>query len=114
MGAGRRRVRGRGGTGRVSADGPGDDAARADDDPVGGMEPDPIAYLMHHGIAAKLHCMSALADEAGKNLLQKAHEVRANLLVMGAYGHSRIRERVFGGATRHVMANADIPVFLQH
>ncbi len=84
------------------------------DDPVGVMEPDPIAYLMHHGIAAKLHCMSALADEAGKNLLQKAHEVRANLLVMGAYGHSRIRERVFGGATRHVMANADIPVFLQH
>ncbi len=84
------------------------------DDPVGVMEPDPIAYLMHHGIAAKLHCTSAPADEAGKNLLQKAHEVRANLLVMGAYGHSRIRERVFGGATRHVMANADLPVFLQH
>jgi len=85
-----------------------------DDHQVGVMEPDPIVYLTHHGIAAKLHCISAPADEAGKNLLQKAHEVRANLLVMGAYGHARIREHVFGGATSYVMANADIPVFLQH
>ncbi|OOG63525.1 hypothetical protein B0E46_10785 [Rhodanobacter sp. B04] len=83
-------------------------------DQVGVTEPDPIAYLRHHGIAAKPHCISVPAIEAGKSLLQKAHEVRADLLVMGAYGHSRIRERVLGGATRHVMANADIPVFMQH
>ena len=84
------------------------------DDPASLTEPDPIAYLMHHGIAAKPHCISVPADKAGKNLLQTAREMRADLLVMGAYGHSRIRERVFGGATRHVMANADIPVFMQH
>jgi nucleotide-binding universal stress UspA family protein len=77
-------------------------------------EPDPIAYLMHHGIAAKPHYIQVPAEEAGKVLLQKAHEMDADLLVMGAYGHSRIRERVLGGATRHVMANADIPVFMQH
>lgn len=33
---------------------------------------------------------------------------------MGGYGHSRIRQRVLGGATRHVMAHAGIPVFMQH
>jgi hypothetical protein len=76
--------------------------------------PDPIVYLMHHGIAAKPHYIHVPPDEVGKVLLQKAHEIHANLLVMGAYGHSRIRERVLGGATRHVMANADIPVFMQH
>jgi len=84
------------------------------DNQVSVTEPDPIVYLMHHGIAAKPHYIRVPADEAGKTLLQKAHEVRADLLVMGAYGHSRIRERVLGGATRHVMANANIPVFMQH
>lgn len=85
-----------------------------DDDQASVMEPDPIVYLMHHGIAAKPDYISVPAGEAGKSLLQRAREVRANLLVMGAYGHSRIHEHVFGGATRYVMANANIPVFLQH
>lgn len=84
------------------------------DSKVGVTEPDPVVYLMHHGIAAKPHYIHVSPDEAGKVLLQKAGEIRADLLVMGAYGHSRIRERVLGGATRHVMANANIPVFMQH
>lgn len=77
-------------------------------------EPDPVVYLMHHGIAAKSHRVQVTVDEAGKTLLEKAREVHADLLVMGAYSHSRIRERVLGGATRHVITNADIPVFMQH
>lgn len=84
------------------------------DTQVSVAEPDPIVYLMHHGIAAKPHYIRISAEEAGKTLLQKARDVHADLLVMGAYGHSRIRERVLGGATRHVMANADIPIFMQH
>lgn len=78
------------------------------------VEPDPVIYLMHHGVAAKPHYIRVPSDEAGKTLLQKAYEECADLLVMGAYGHSRIRERVLGGATRHVMVNADLPVFMQH
>ena len=84
------------------------------DDQLGVRKPDPILYLRHHGIAAKSHYLDVPAGEAGKGLLQKAREVGADLLVMGAYGHSRIRERVLGGATHHVMANADIPVFMHH
>ena len=36
--------------------------------------------------------------------------MRADLLVMGAYGHSRLRELIFGGATHHVLEHADLPV----
>jgi nucleotide-binding universal stress UspA family protein len=84
------------------------------DDQPSVTEPDPIVYLMHHGISAKPHYIRVEADEAGKALLQQVRAVRADLLVMGAYGHSRVRERVLGGATRYVMANANIPVFMQH
>lgn len=85
-----------------------------DNSQVGVREPDPISYLMHHGIATKLHHLQVPAGEAGRSLLQQAHNMGAGLLVMGAYGHSRIRERILGGATRHVMANGDIPIFMQH
>ncbi|HEY8682684.1 MAG TPA: universal stress protein [Rhodanobacter sp.] len=47
-------------------------------------------------------------------LLKKARDAQIDLLVMGAYGHSPMRERVFGGATRHVLEQADIPVLMQH
>ena len=40
--------------------------------------------------------------------------VGATLLVMGGYGHARLREAVFGGFTRHVLAGADIPVLMAH
>ncbi|GLQ42146.1 universal stress protein [Dyella nitratireducens] len=84
------------------------------DSQVSVAEPDPIIYLMHHGVAAKPHYIRVPADEAGEVLLKKAKTEHSDLLVMGGYGHSRIRERVLGGATRHVMAHADIPVFMQH
>lgn len=84
------------------------------DNQVGVTEPDPIVYLMHHGVAARPHYIRVTAEEAGGALLQKARDIRADLLVMGAYGHSRIRERVLGGATRHVLAHADMPLFMQH
>ncbi|GLQ89055.1 universal stress protein [Dyella flagellata] len=78
------------------------------------VEPDPMIYLMHHGVATKVCYLNVSADEAGKALLDRAKHEGADLLVMGGYGHSRIRERVLGGATRHVMAHAGIPVFMQH
>lgn len=40
--------------------------------------------------------------------------MHANLLVVGAYSHSRLRERVLGGATRHMLVHAEIPVLMQH
>ena len=51
---------------------------------------------------------------AGEALLQRASDGGTDLLVMGAYGHSRMREFVFGGATRHVLRHAKIPVLMSH
>ena len=49
------------------------------------------------------------ASSAGKALLKHAKEIDAGLIVMGAYGHSRLREFVFGGATRHVLDDMTAP-----
>jgi protein CrcB len=50
----------------------------------------------------------------GAALLAEAHRVGADLLVMGAYTHSRLAELVLGGATRHMLGHADLPVLLRH
>jgi nucleotide-binding universal stress UspA family protein len=47
-------------------------------------------------------------------LLEEAGKAETNMLVMGAYGHSRLREMVLGGVTRSILAHADMPVFLMH
>jgi nucleotide-binding universal stress UspA family protein len=47
-------------------------------------------------------------------LLARCIDVHADLLVMGAYGHSRLREWVLGGATRHVLQHAQLPLLLRH
>ncbi|WP_246674956.1 universal stress protein [Mesorhizobium sp. B2-4-11] len=45
-------------------------------------------------------------------LCQHAIDVAADLLVMGAYGHSRLRERIFGGVTRSMLENPSLPVMM--
>jgi nucleotide-binding universal stress UspA family protein len=47
-------------------------------------------------------------------LLDKAHDLSADLMVMGAYAHSPLRELVLGGVTRHMLAHADLPVLMRH
>jgi len=50
----------------------------------------------------------------GKTLLACAQDFGADLLVMGCYGHTRWREFVVGGATRHVLSHANLPVLMSH
>lgn len=69
--------------------------------------------LAWHGINAKVEVVRARGD-IGKALMSAAERVGANLLVMGAYSHSRVREMVLGGVTRHVLSDSDIPVFMVH
>ncbi len=49
-----------------------------------------------------------------ETLLAAAGAVQADILVMGGYGHSRVREVIFGGFTRHVLMAADLPVLMAH
>lgn len=71
------------------------------------------AYLEVHGIASTSHRVSGDGGVGGA-LLRGAQEHAADLLVMGGYGRSRMQELIFGGATRHVIGHADLPVLLAH
>jgi nucleotide-binding universal stress UspA family protein len=70
-------------------------------------------YLRLHGIDPMRHDFGPTSD-VGEAMLAYAAEVGADLVVMGCYGHSRVRELVLGGATRHVLHSAAIPVFMAH
>ncbi len=50
----------------------------------------------------------------GEALLGEAEKAEADLLVMGAYGHSRLRQMVLGGVTRDILGDAAIPVLMVH
>lgn len=80
-----------------------------------GPEPSELArYLAGHGIEAKNWAFTPGAGSIGDSLLAEAQKAGADLLVMGAYGHSRLRELVLGGATRGVLSHGAIPVLLVH
>ncbi|VVS96570.1 universal stress protein [Rhizobium sp. EC-SD404] len=81
-----------------------------------GEEPgfDVASYLAHHDISADVAIVDSKGRDAGLVLLSKARDLNADLLVMGAYGHSRLLEWIIGGSTREVLANADLPVLLAH
>jgi len=74
-----------------------------------------VAYLHCHGITATPRVVAPHLRSVGDTLLAVAEEGDASLLVMGAYSHSRLREMLMGGVTRHVLKNAVArPVFLAH
>ncbi len=69
-------------------------------------------HLARHGVAVNVSPVVAPDMDAGSLLLARASDLEADLLVMGAYGHSRLREAVLGGATRYILDNLSIPVLM--
>ncbi|MCC7276236.1 MAG: universal stress protein [Alphaproteobacteria bacterium] len=81
--------------------------------------PDPTAdaaatFLARHGIAVEVRVQAGPDRDCGAILLANAAASAADLLVMGAYGHTRWREMVFGGATAHVSRYMTLPVLFAH
>ena len=78
--------------------------------------PDRLAeHLAWHGVLAETRLVSRQGRTVGETLAETATELNAGLLVMGGYGHSRFREIVLGGATRHMLNHPiDCPVLLAH
>lgn len=72
------------------------------------------AYVERHGYAVEVKTMAPHSHGVGSTLLRYAHTQNSSLLVMGAYSHSRLREIVLGGVTRHVLENATMPVLMVH
>jgi nucleotide-binding universal stress UspA family protein len=72
------------------------------------------SYLARHGIKFTKRRLEISDERAGEALLATARDFKADLLVMGAYGKSRFSEWFFGGATRHVLEHANMPLFMRH
>jgi nucleotide-binding universal stress UspA family protein len=70
--------------------------------------------LAHHGVKTEITHVTSDGMSAGETLLRAAHDHGAGLLVMGAYGHNRFSEFVFGGATRYVFRHLKLPVLMSH
>lgn len=73
-----------------------------------------VGYLKAHGVEAKTWAFSLTDGGIGADLLAQLDSCGADLLVMGAYGHSRIREVVLGGATRGLLSAGRIPMLMMH
>jgi nucleotide-binding universal stress UspA family protein len=74
--------------------------------------PDLAAYLALHGVSVEIATFRPIDRSVGAGMLAAAREFRADLLSMGAYSHSRLRQLILGGVTRHILENADLPVLM--
>lgn len=84
-----------------------------DIDPVAVTAEEAVTYLSRHGIAAEIKRIAERNDVAGA-IGDEGARIRAAYVMMGAYGHRPIREAVFGGVTRSMLANSAIPLVLGH
>jgi nucleotide-binding universal stress UspA family protein len=80
-------------------------------------EPTPaelVKYLGWHGVKARMKTIQAQDPHVGEALLASATADGVNLLIVGAYSRSRLRQLILGGVTEHVMTSAEMPVFMLH
>jgi nucleotide-binding universal stress UspA family protein len=70
-------------------------------------------YLSRHGVSSEIRKIAGWSD-AGEALMNEALQFGVDMLVMGGYGHSRLREFVFGGVTRRALSEAGFPILMAH
>ncbi|WP_227269532.1 universal stress protein [Roseobacter weihaiensis] len=75
---------------------------------------DVAAWLSHHGCNVTVSQYPSGGEEIAQGIQDRAKEVGADLVVMGAYGHARLMEAVFGGTTRTMMEQTELPVLMAH
>jgi len=71
-------------------------------------------WLARHGVRAEVVVLAKTLPRVSDVLIRHMTDSGSDLLVMGAYGHSRLREAILGGATRNMLENADFPVLMAH
>jgi nucleotide-binding universal stress UspA family protein len=73
---------------------------------------DVVAYIAHHGVSAELIRFKSIDRSVGAGLLGAAADFNADMMSMGAYSTSRLRELILGGVTTYVLENATLPVLM--
>jgi nucleotide-binding universal stress UspA family protein len=71
-------------------------------------------HLAHHGVKAEVNRIVSTETDVASTILSRAADASADLLVMGGYGHSRLREFVLGGATRGILNSMTVPTLMSH
>jgi nucleotide-binding universal stress UspA family protein len=86
-----------------------------EDDPAEDRSPERLQRVLRwHNPAVLMHRLVREHGSVAETLLAAAMHAESDLLVMGGYGHTRLREAVFGGFTRHVLERAELPVLMAH
>ena len=70
--------------------------------------------LSRHGVHTEISVLAKTMPRVADVLERHAQDIEADLMIMGAYGHSRFREAILGGATRNMLEHTPIPVFMAH
>jgi nucleotide-binding universal stress UspA family protein len=86
------------------------EAAKSDEIPGA----DIAHHLARHGVKAEVNRIISVDTDVANTILSHAADVSADFLVMGGYGHSRLREFVLGGATRGILSSMTIPTLMSH
>ena len=73
-----------------------------------------IEVLAAHGVKASVASVNAGGEDVGEQICPRATNQQAGLIAMGCYGHARVREIVFGGATRYLLRHMAVPVLFSH
>lgn len=77
------------------------------------LGPDLLAHLLHHGIGAAIHHVP-LHGKVGSTLIAESQQLKPDMIVMGGYGHSKLREWLLGGATYEMVHNSPVPLLIAH
>lgn len=79
-------------------------------DPGGAL----AVMLSRYGVHADIQVMPKTGGRVGDTILRHVTDLDGDMIVMGGYGHSRFREAILGGATRHMLEHSNVPVLLAH
>lgn len=71
-------------------------------------------FLTRHGVHAEVSVLARTLPHVSDVLTRHARDLNADMMVMGAYGHSRLREAILGGTTRNMLEHTELPVLMAH